>query len=101
MITKPMLAVAAEDLTALKFPLLATPKLDGIRCVVVGGKAMSRSFKPIPNDWVRSEIERTCPDGFDGEIMIKGADFNAAQSQIMSRDGKPDFEYHVFDYVRL
>lgn len=99
MITKPMLAVACEDVNALKFPVLATPKLDGIRCLIVDGKALTRNFKPVPNNYIREQLEKHCPNGFDGELMIKGADFNAAQSQIMSRDGQPDFEYHVFDHV--
>lgn len=99
MITKPMLAVSVEDLNDIMFPVLATPKLDGIRCLVVGGKALSRKFKPIPNRYIREQIEKNCPDGFDGEIMIPGADFNKVQSLVMSEDGEPQFEYHVFDYV--
>lgn len=98
MITKPMLAVEA-DLDSLKYPALATPKLDGIRCVVVGGKALSRTFKPIPNHHIRNLIEQNCPDGFDGEIIIPGADFNATQSQVMSFEGTPNFQFAVFDYV--
>jgi hypothetical protein len=34
-ITKPMLATKCECLVALRFPVLATPKLDGIRCLMV------------------------------------------------------------------
>lgn len=93
-----MLAVAVEDMATIKFPVLATPKLDGIRCVVVGGKALSRKFKPIPNHFIRNWIEANCPDGFDGEIMA-GETFNECQSLVMSEDGEPDFRYMVFDYV--
>lgn len=100
MITKPMLAVACKDIATLKFPVLATPKLDGIRCLVINGKAVSRKLKPIPNHHIRTTIECSCPDGFDGEIMIPGADFNTVQSLVMTEDGTPDFAYHVFDYVK-
>lgn len=100
MITKPMLAVSAKNLNDLKFPLLATPKLDGIRCLVVGGKALSRKFKPIPNHHVRNWIEKNCPDGFDGEIMCPKKTFNETQSLIMTEEGEPDFTYWVFDYVK-
>jgi DNA ligase-1 len=98
MITKPMLAATLDDADALKYPVLATPKLDGIRCLVVGGRALSRAFKPIANAHVRARIERECPSGFDGEI-VAGATFNDCQSLVMSKDGDPDFAYHVFDFV--
>lgn len=98
-ITKPMLAAAVKDIADLKYPVLATPKLDGIRCLVVNGKAVSRKFKPIPNHYIRNWIEANCPEGFDGEIMIPGQDFNTVQSQVMSQEGEPKFRYWVFDWV--
>lgn len=99
MITKPMLAVKCSDVTKLKFPVLATPKLDGIRCVKVNGKALSRKFLPIPNAFIRSLIEQFFPDGVDGELIVPGASFNDTSSAVMSSDGMPDFKYFVFDYV--
>ncbi len=100
MITKPMLAVAVADINALKFPVLVTPKLDGIRCLVADGKALSRKFKPIPNLHIRKTVERHCPNGFDGELMVPGATFSETTSAVMSHDGEPKFEYHVFDFVQ-
>jgi len=100
MIKKPMLAVACKDIESLAFPVLATPKLDGIRCLVVDGQALSRKFLPIPNHYVRRTIEAACPNGFDGEIMCPGKTFNETQSLIMSEEGEPDFNYWVFDYVQ-
>ena len=98
-ITKPMLATKCTDVNTLKFPVLATPKLDGIRCVVVGGKALSRKFLPIPNDFIRQIIEAHFPDGIDGELIIPGKTFNETSSAVMSHDGTPSFRYFVFDYV--
>lgn len=100
MITKPMLAATLEDISKIKYPIIASPKLDGIRCLKVNGKALTRKFKPVPNNFIRSYIEANVPDGFDGEIMIRDATFNQIQSGVMSEDGEPDFEYHVFDYVK-
>lgn len=31
---RPMLATACEDISAIKYPVLASLKLDGIRCVI-------------------------------------------------------------------
>lgn len=90
---KPLLAVKM-DLEKIKYPVLCTPKLDGIRCLMVNGIAMSRTMKPIRNKYVQKCLKDLC--GLDGELMVKG-DFNNVQSAIMKEDGEPDFEYHVFD----
>lgn len=98
MITKPMLAVSVDNLASLRFPLVATPKLDGIRAVKVGGRLLSRSFKSIPNRHIRETLEALLPDGMDGEIM-SGDNFQAVTSGVMKESGKPVFQYHAFDYV--
>jgi len=95
---KPMLAATIKDIKQLVFPLLASPKLDGIRCVILNGKAVTRNLKPIPNTFIRKFLEAHPElDGLDGEIMVEG-DFNSVQSAVMSEDGEPDFYYAVFDY---
>lgn len=96
-IIKPLLATKAE-LDKIRYPVLATPKLDGIRCLMVDGVAMSRSMKPIPNEFVQKELRGL--NGLDGELMLKG-DYNAVQSGIMKRTGEPDFTFHVFDSFLL
>jgi DNA ligase-1 len=98
-ITKPMLASKCECPHLLPFPVLATPKLDGIRCLKLGGKALTRSFKPISNCFAREWIESNLPDGLDGELMLRGGTFSQTTSAIGARDGQPDFVFHVFDYV--
>ena len=98
-ITKPMLASKCERPDQLPFPVLATPKLDGIRCLKVGGKALTRSFKPISNRFAREWIEANLPDGVDGELMLRDGTFSETTSAIGRRDGQPDFVFHIFDYV--
>lgn len=100
-ITKPMLAVQAEDISKLRYSLMASPKLDGIRCLMVGGKALSRKFKPIPNRFIRSYLEEKLSGftgDFDGELIV-GDTFQTSSSGVMSEAGEPDFVYHVFDLV--
>ncbi|MFZ9905458.1 MAG: ATP-dependent DNA ligase [Steroidobacteraceae bacterium] len=94
-----MLASRCDELEELAFPVLATPKLDGIRCLKVGGRALTRSFNTIPNRFVREWIEANLPDGVDGELMLRGGTFSETTSAIGSSDGEPDFVFHVFDYV--
>lgn len=108
LITKPMLApneviTAASQLT---FPVLCTPKEDGIRCLVIDGKILSRSFKDIPNQHIQKVmLAAGLPDGIDGELVTLNPDgstrtFNELQGDIMRESGTPDFRYRVFDYVK-
>jgi len=98
---KPMLAGTLTDMSKLKYPIIASPKLDGIRCLVISGKVVSRKLKDIPNHYIRQTILSQAPEqmDLDGEIMLKSGDFNNVQSAVMSEDGEPDFVYHVFDAV--
>lgn len=96
----PMLAVAPgpAGLTGL-FPLAATPKIDGIRAVVLGGELVSRTLKPIPNVRLREALESALPEGTDGELT-HGPDFSSSSSAIMSREGPAGgFTYFAFDFV--
>lgn len=94
---KPLLATKAE-FDKIQYPILATPKLDGIRCLMVDGVAMSRSMKPIPNQYVQEQLKGL--HGLDGELMVNG-DFNQVQSGIMKKAGEPDFYYSVFDSFNM
>ena len=93
---KPMLAATCEDLDLLQYPLLATPKVDGIRCLIIDSVAMSRSLKPIPNAYIQSIIGKPEFNGLDGELIV-GNSFQQATSGIMSEDGEPDFTFYAFD----
>ena len=97
---KPLLAAKLEKLTDIRFPVLATPKLDGIRCILWHGMALTRKLKPIPNHYIRHALESTYSLNLDGELMIPGADFNGIQSAVMSENGHPDFRYVIFDVIR-
>jgi DNA ligase 1 len=100
-ITRPMkpYKMTSEELHLLRYPLLATPKLDGIRCTKINGKALTATHKPIPNLYIRSLIENsTLPDGFDGELLVPGT-FQDTLSAVMSVDGTPPFTWQMFDYI--
>ena len=98
MIKKPMLAGILEDLKLLKYPVFCTPKLDGIRCLIVNHKAVTRKFKPVPNHYIRNYLEANALEFFDGELVVKGLPFNKISSAVMSEEGTPNFTYVVFDY---
>lgn len=96
-ITKPMLASNFE-LEKASWPYIATPKIDGIRFLMVDGQAVSRSFKPIRNKYVQKLLSEHLPNGIDGELTC-GDTFQSSTSGIMSINGEPDFKVWVFDYV--
>ena len=53
---KPLLAVACEDLQAVKYPVYMSVKADGIRIIVKDGVVYSRSMKPIPSQVVQEKF---------------------------------------------
>ena len=100
---KPMLAGTA-DLDRLSLPLLGSPKLDGIRAIVLDGVVVSRNLKPIPNRRVQAIFGKAHLNGLDGELIVgdptaKDA-FRQTSSGVMSIEGEPDAVFHVFDCCR-
>lgn len=110
-ILKPMLASPLENskgeqmsFSDLKYPLMASIKLDGIRCLRVDGKTLSRSFKPIPNKYIQKRMNELNVNNLDGELVTYNEDgsvrtFNEIQGDIMSEDGEPNFKFEIFDYM--
>lgn len=101
---KPLLAPPKlEKPENLVFPMLASPKYDGIRTIMRDGVPVSRKLLPIPNAHIRSYLTANVPAGlqFDGELLIRDANFHDSSSGIMGHEGVPDFIYHVFDVVDI
>jgi DNA ligase-1 len=98
---RPLLASTLESPALLRFPVCVSPKLDGIRCSIVAGLALSRNGKEIPNRHIFGLLSHPVFHGLDGELIVgapNGTDvFNRTSSGVMSRDGEPDFTYWVFD----
>lgn len=101
-IFKVMLATDA-DLDKLRFPVVATPKLDGIRAYVRNGVVLSRSNKPIPNPWVQKLFGKPAYEHYDGELIVGEPIAHDVMRQttsgVMSRDGEPNVALYVFDHV--
>lgn len=99
---RPMLATDAE-LDKLRFPLLASSKLDGIRATVRDGVVYSRSNKPIPNKFVQEKFKAY--EYFDGELIVGEPTahdvYRQTTSHVMSHD-KVDFSvsFYVFDHIQ-
>jgi DNA ligase-1 len=102
---KPLLAHTIKDTATLNYPVMASVKLDGIRCVVIDGVAMSRNLKPIKNRYVQECIGNPEYSGLDGELIVGSVFakdcYRATSSGVMGSDGEPDFKFHVFDCFDL
>ncbi len=98
---KPLLACDA-DLAKLRFPLLASPKLDGVRAIVRGGVVYSRSNKPIPNKHVQTLFSKC--EHFDGELIVGDPTsktcYRDTVSEVMSHDKTGGCYFYVFDHVQ-
>jgi len=103
---RPMLAPSNDPLKyeeyfdELKFPLLVSPKYDGIRAIVKNGQVRSRTFKLIPSLQVQEDFGYL--EHFDGELIEGKHDenvYNRTQSHVMSEDKPGDVSYHIFDYT--
>lgn len=100
---KPLLA-APVDFKFLDYGnLWLSPKLDGIRAIVIDGVVMSRSLKPIPNTYVQKLFGVPELEGFDGELICgepNASDvYRDTNSAVMSRDGDPPVCFFVFDCI--
>lgn len=97
---KPMLASPA-DLDAVRYPIFASPKLDGIRASVVGGKLLSRTLKEIPSRHIFNALSRLEFEGLDGELIVgeptSPTCYRNTVSHVMADDKVFGFRFHVFD----
>ena len=98
---KPMLAGTVKDTSRLVYPLVASPKLDGVRALVVDGQLMSRNGKLIPNLYAQQLFAHPAFNGLDGELIVgdptRPDAFRVTSSAVMSSSGAPRVKFHVFD----
>lgn len=84
----------------LAFPYDVTPKIDGYRCGIVNGAAMTSSVKPFPNKYLQHVLGRPVLDGLDGELTIGApnlVDTFRNSGGVKRVEGEIDFTFHVFD----
>lgn len=106
---RPMLAAPTkpEQLRAVKWPMLASVKLDGIRALCWRNphsgavEVVSRRLIRIPNAYIQRLFAREEFIGLDGELMVGDWTdkqvYNKTNSAVMSVDGEPDVRWAVFD----
>lgn len=103
-IKRPMKGAQVKDFSKITFPKLASPKIDGFRCIV-SDIARTSSLEPFPNVSLHNTFKGLLKKNqiVDGEIVVgkKHKSTSAKTSRgVTSRTGKPDFTLWVFDAPR-
>ena len=90
---RPMLAPNDKiDLDIIQYPILASTKLDGIRCIFIDGKMLSRSLKEIPNKQLQEKFKHIKDYSkknniiLDGEFYGIGLTFQEITHCVMTED---------------
>ena len=105
---KPMLAPnQVIDIKSLKYPLLASYKLDGVRCIFKDGQMYSRALKQFPNIKLRerfkdiAHISKEKDIILDGELLSKSLTFNELSGLTRQLDKKlpDDLNFYCFDAI--
>jgi DNA ligase 1 len=100
----PMLAASVDGAGPLRFPLLASPKLDGMRVSITERGPVTRGGLLLPNERLRAYLDRDELRGLDGELTFGDPVApDVVQRSIgagMSRKGPPPergLSFWVFD----
>lgn len=102
---KPMLATEHEA-DKVRYPVLASVKVDGVRAIIRDGVALSRTLKPLPNQTLQYAVKRFAKylEGFDGEIVVGPENakdvMQTTMSHVMSKSkdlSEIPFKFLVFD----
>lgn len=97
---KTMLAGKADP-AKLKFPLMVSPKLDGVRAHVIDGVVVSRNLLPFKNPAIQERYGHQEYNGLDGEFMVGDPTDPAAfrQTGVLNSYGGDISKvmFHVFD----
>lgn len=85
----------------LVFPMMLSPKIDGMRAITSGHRAMSRTWKEHPN--IQVQMELTTVDHLDMEVTFGQPTgplvMTRAQESVRAFNVRGDFQGWVFDCV--
>jgi DNA ligase-1 len=101
---KPMLAETWNP-AKVKFPVIAQPKIDGVRALNMTGKLTGRSLKPFKNKYLTTQLSHSALIGFDGELAAEShvhPDLcRITSSATGTIEGQPYVLWWLFDYVTV
>ncbi|AIW01606.1 putative DNA ligase [Pseudomonas phage vB_PaeM_PAO1_Ab27] len=99
---KPMLASNFDPkLLEGQLPMYFSPKIDGFRCFVFEGEALTRQLKRQNNQSIYEYLSDKLFNGLDGELVCGDISdpkvFQKSSGDLRRHSGEPDWSFHVFD----
>jgi DNA ligase-1 len=96
------------NIETLKYPLIVSYKLDGIRCIFRNGEMTSRALKQFPNVQLRKRFEHLAKLSkennilLDGELLSKSLTFNEVSgiTRQLDKELPDDLYFYCFDMVK-
>jgi DNA ligase-1 len=94
-----------RDTKIINYPVVGSPKIDGIRAICTGEIVLSNTLKPIGNKHIQACLSNPDYADLDGELVVgkpyieneEDDVFNRTTGAVRRADGKPDFKFYVFD----
>lgn len=101
---RPMKGAQVTDFDKITYPKLASPKIDGFRCLLDDIARTSRMVR-FPNPFLHEYFQGLLPSGviLDGEIVVgkrRAKGVLDKTKSVMRKSGEPDFRLWVFDAPR-
>jgi len=97
---RPMQAGTLKSMRDVELPVIAQPKIDGVRVWIDhGGVPRTRSGKPLVNRDLDAALRKFALKDVDGELRAEDG-FDATLSLINHHTGIVPFTYFVFDRLR-
>lgn len=105
---KPLLAATYKDGVDIPFPVVASAKIDGFRCLTPNKSlgifdTSTRALKPMACTHIRANT-RNFP-GLDGEIVcgdpLDPLTWDRTKSAATTHDATPDFDLYAFDLTSI
>ena len=87
----------------LRFPVVAQPKIDGVRSCNFSGRLYARTLKQHRNKFTTTFFSRAELNGFDGEMAAQANNHpdlcRLTTSALSTIEGQPYIEWWLFDYA--
>lgn len=99
---QPMRAVKLNNIEEVRFPCLATPKIDGVRAWVYHRQVRSKKMKAFKCNFIQNNLSDVLLEGFDGEIIVPPTPGDtliaSTSSAVNTINWEGPFQYLVFDW---
>jgi DNA ligase-1 len=99
---KPLLA-SKLDINKIIYPVLGSPKLDGIRAMIFDKIVYSRKLIKIPNKLIQNSFGIEILNNYDGELIlgspVSNNVYRKTNSAVMTENSNLIVDYHIFDYI--